>query len=292
MTGFTEDRIKLLEEDLLQDDVKTREGTNKTTLSYLASFHVIAEANRIFGFDGWDSEILSLTQADKTQYEKPAYKAGDPPKQMISISYLCKLRVTVKVDGSTVVREDVGFGNGVAGDTAYGIGSCIELGSKEAVTDALKRCMRYYGNKFGLTLYDKDTVMLPTLDEVEKAKPPTTEQMTALRALYDPRGIDDEWVMQAIKAEGYTGEKLEDMRQDWYELAISTVYKYKLKEVKAATYQADIANVIKLMKESANMNMLKALFKEAWEKARVQNDKEKQAECQKIYESLKEGFEK
>jgi len=292
MSKFTDEQVKLLKEPLLKENVKTRDGTGNTQLSYLASFHVIAEANRIFGFDGWDTEILSLTQTDKTEYEKPPYNAGDKPKQMISISYLCKLRVTIKSgDESVVVREDVGFGNGVAGKTAYGIGSCIELASKEAVTDALKRCMRYYGNKFGLTLYDKDDSALLNFDQFEMQKTVTEEQLTELRALYEERAIDDEWVMRALRAENYTGE-LETMRQDWYQLIFDIIYKYKLDEINASNYESDIKNVIKLMKESANMNMLKALFKEAWEKTTAQDDKEKQAECQKLYEKMKKEFEK
>lgn len=286
--SFTIEQEKLLNEPLLKENVKTREGTGNTELSYLASYHVIEEANRIFGFDGWDSEILSLTQIDKTEYEKPPYKAGDKPKPMVSISYLCKLRITIKAGDKPVVREDVGFGNGVAGATAYGIGSCIELASKEAVTDALKRCMRYFGNKFGLTLYDKDVNLLNS-DQFELSKTVTEEQLTDLRALYDQRDIDDEWVMLALKAENYTG-KLEDMRQDWYNLIFDIVYKYKLDEIESENYKADIEKVMKLMKESANMNMLKALFREAWTKTTAQDDKEKQLECQKLYEELKKEF--
>jgi DNA recombination protein Rad52 len=290
--SFSEEQTNLLNEPLLKENVKTREGTGNTQLSYLASFHVIEEANRIFGFDGWDSEILSLTQADKTEYEKPPYNAGDDPKQMISISYLCKLRVTVKSGDTLTVREDVGFGNGVAGATAYGIGSCIELASKEAVTDALKRCMRYYGNKFGLTLYDKDANEVLNLDEFEASKTVTEDQLESLRALYADRGIDDEWVLLALKAENYTGDSLEGMRQDWFNLVFDIAYKYKLDELKAASYEEDIKKVIKLMSESANINMLKALFKEAWEKTKKHDDKDRQAECQKLYESMKEKLEK
>jgi len=289
---FTEDQKKLLNEPLLKENVKMREGTGNTMLSYLASFHVIEEANRIFGFDGWDSEILTLNQIDRTEYEKPPYKAGDKPKKMVSISYLCKLRVTVKAGDKDVIKEDVGFGNGVAGATAYGIGSCIELASKEAVTDALKRCMRYYGNKFGLTLYDKDDDTLLGLDDFEMSKSVTDKQLEELRDLYPERGISDEWVLTALKAENYSNDSLEEMRQDWFVMALDITTKYKLEEINAKAYKDDIEKVIKLMNKSANMNMLKALFKEAWEKTTEQGDKEKQAECQKLYEKLKAGFEK
>mgnify|MGYP001073466601 CR=1 FL=1 len=290
--SFSDEQVVLLKEPVLKEDVKTREGTGKTQLSYLASFHVIAEANRIFGFDAWDSEILSLSQVDKTEYEKPPYKAGDDPKQMISISYLCKLRVTVKAGENQVIREDVGFGNGVAGNTAYGIGSCIELASKEAVTDALKRCMRYFGDKFGLTLYDKDNTYFLDSEQFEESKPVTNEQLSDLRELYEERGIDDEWVLTAIKAENYSGDSLEDMRQDWYRMAFDIAHKYKLAEIEKANLESDINKVIKLMKESANENMLKALFKEAWEKTKKFDDKEKQVECQKVYESMKKELSK
>ena len=290
--AFTDEQKELLVEPLLSEHVKSRDGTGNTKLSYLASFHVIAEANRIFGFDGWDSEILTLAQADKTEYEKPPYNSGDDPKQMISISYLCKLRVTVRSGETLTVREDVGFGNGVAGSTAYGIGSCIELASKEAVTDALKRCMRYYGNKFGLTLYDKDANDTLNLDQFEASKTVTEEQLSELRALYNARGIDDEWVLLALKSENYSGDSLEGMRQDWYQMILDITYKYKLDELKAASYEEDIKKVIKLMNESANINMLKALFKEAWEKTKKQGDKDRQIECQKLYESMKEKLEK
>jgi len=286
---FKEEQKKLLEEPLLKENVKTRDGTGNTQLSYLASFHVIAEANRIFGFDGWDSEILSLTQADKTEYEKPPYNAGDKPKQMLSISYLCKLRVTVRAGGEAVVREDVGFGNGVAGNTAYGIGSCIELASKEAVTDALKRCMRYYGNKFGLTLYDKDVILIDS-DQAEMSKLVTDEQLKDLRALYEERDINDDWVLVALKAENYDGT-LEEMRQDWFNLALSLTTKYKLTEINAAAFEVEFKKTMAMMEKSVNLNMLKALFKELWNKTTEQNDKEKQAECQKSYEKLKKGFE-
>lgn len=289
--SFSEEQKKLLEEDLAKEDVKTREGTGGTQLSYLASFHVIEEANRIFGFDGWDSEILDLRQIDRTEYEKKPYKPNDPSKPMISISYLCKLRVTVKAGKGVVIKEDVGFGNGVAGATAYGIGSCIELASKEAVTDALKRCMRYYGNKFGLTLYDKEVNLL-SLDQIELEKTVTENQLKELRDLYEARSINDEWVLLVLKAENYSGNTLEEMRQDWFAMILEVTRKYKLDEINKASYEADIEKVIGMMKKSVSLNMLKALFKEAWGKTTAQKDREKQAECQKLYGELKAGFEK
>ena len=104
--SFTEAQVKSLSAKLNGKHVRTREEAGKV-LSYVEAWHTIAEANRIFGFGGWDTEILSLTQSDKTEYEKPPYKPQDKPKQMVSISYLCKLRISVKAGDSVVAREDV-----------------------------------------------------------------------------------------------------------------------------------------------------------------------------------------
>jgi DNA repair and recombination protein RAD52 len=51
-----------------------------------------------------------------------------------------------------VSREDVGFGTGVAKNLA----DAHEGAAKEAVTDALKRALRSFGNQFGNSLYSKD----------------------------------------------------------------------------------------------------------------------------------------
>ena len=50
-----------------------------------------------------------------------------------------------------VDREDVGAGHGYDVDCGLAHESAI----KEAVTDALKRALRTFGNPFGLALYDK-----------------------------------------------------------------------------------------------------------------------------------------
>ena len=56
------------------------------------------------------------------------------------------------IDHNTMIsRQDVGFGTGVARSLA----DAHENSAKEAVTDALKRSLRSFGNQFGNSLYDK-----------------------------------------------------------------------------------------------------------------------------------------
>ena len=287
MSPFFEDHtIQLLNEELAKDDVKTRKGTGSQKLSYIASYHAINEANRIFGFGNWSTEIMHIHQADRMTYEKPGYKVDDAPKEMISICYTCHLKLTVRSGDNIVSHEDTGFGNGVAGHTAHGIGSCIELATKEAVTDALKRCLRYYGNKFGLSLYDKDVVLLGS-EDIEAAKTVTEPQLKELRDLYERRGVSDEWVLAAIKAEGYPFNDLEIMRQDWFLRALQITTEYKAGEIEREDYSEDIERVLKMLAESATKGMLIALFREAWEKTGKYEDEENRAKAKKIYDRLK-----
>jgi DNA recombination protein Rad52 len=285
MSIFDADKIALMNESLSRDDVKTREGTGGQKLSYIPSYHAINEANRLFGFGGWNTEIMHIHQVDKTIYEKKGYKQGDPPKEMISISYTCHLKLIVNGEGSAS-HEDIGFGNGVAGNTPHGIGSCIELATKEAVTDSLKRCLRYYGNKFGLSLYDKDVTLMGDTD-IEDARLVSPDQLKELSDLYPRRGISDEWVLTAIKADGYPNDYLELMRNDWFKRAYQIAKNYKMDIIEREDYDANIEKTIKMLGESATVGMLQGLFQEVWTKAGKYEDKPRQQEAKNIYDKMK-----
>lgn len=107
---------------------------------YLEGWHVINEANRIFGFGGW-SYTIDLHKDALTEGKD---NKGNPQWQA-AYTCICTLRV------GDVTRQDVGFGSGFA----KAIGDAIEGATKEAATDALKRALRTFGNPFGLALYDK-----------------------------------------------------------------------------------------------------------------------------------------
>lgn len=109
---------------------------------YIEGWHAIAEANRIFGFDGWCYYINEC----KCVHEGPR-EIGQAKKPGFGVSYIA----TVNVDVHGVQRQDVGSGHGYDVDCGLAHESAI----KEAVTDALKRALRSFGNPFGLALYDK-----------------------------------------------------------------------------------------------------------------------------------------
>ena len=114
---------------------------------YIEGWHAIAEANRIFGFDGWSYTLMECRCV--SERDRPI---GREAKPGFGVSYTATVRVMV--DGMT--REDVGAGHGYDVDC----GAAHESAIKEAVTDALKRALRTFGNPFGLALYDKDRTMV------------------------------------------------------------------------------------------------------------------------------------
>jgi DNA recombination protein Rad52 len=154
---FNDEQKQLLAAPLQKAHVKSRQGGGGRSLSYIEGWHAIAEANRIFGFDGWASETVSM--------ECVGNDGG-------TVSYVAKVRVTV--DG--VTREGWGAGHGRGGSA----GDRHESAVKEAETDARKRALMTFGNQFGLALYDKDQT------NVEGASLPAQQAPSAKRKGVNP----------------------------------------------------------------------------------------------------------
>jgi len=116
-------------------------------VSYLEGWQVIAEANRIFGFDGWQRQTIAVrcvAQAERL--------IGRDQKPGWGVTYTARVRVTVTAGGLVpLVREGSGAGHGIDVD----LGQAHESALKEAETDAMKRALMTFGNPFGLALYDK-----------------------------------------------------------------------------------------------------------------------------------------
>lgn len=139
---FNEKQLQLLSYDLDSSRIKTREKANMQ-LSYLEGHDIIEAANKIFGYGNWSYSISKLEQVSQEQNHN----------QNVVICYKAVVRIAAKDINHTkeTIREDVGFGTGIAKTLA----DAHEQGAKEAVTDALKRAMRTFGNQFGNSLYDR-----------------------------------------------------------------------------------------------------------------------------------------
>ncbi len=137
---FTEQQNKALAAKLNAKHVRTRDKGGKR-LSYIEGWHVIAEANRIFGFDGWDRQTVA------TQCVWKGTKQGRE-----GCAYIARVRIRVRVGDIVIRREGHGSGHGWSATP----GEAHESAIKEAETDATKRALATFGNPFGLALYDKE----------------------------------------------------------------------------------------------------------------------------------------
>lgn len=118
---------------------------------YVDGKHIIDEANRIFGHNGWSYEVTQLRLVSEQTIQHNG-------KDQYRVGYLCAVRVNV--DG--VIREGTAVGSGVGNPNS--IADHHESAVKEAETDALKRAMRTFGNTFGLALYEKDKAKRDVVD--------------------------------------------------------------------------------------------------------------------------------
>jgi recombination DNA repair RAD52 pathway protein len=153
---------KELQKPLDATKVKTRQQAG-TTLSYIEAWHVIAEANRIFGHLAWNRETILIEHVSKTETEKTGvdYKTKQEYKYtQYEIGYIAKVRITV----GDVVREGTGAGSGISKSLA----DAHEGAAKEAESDAMKRAFMTFGHPFGLALYDKEknNVQAPIPDKI------------------------------------------------------------------------------------------------------------------------------
>ncbi len=137
---FSEPQVRRLKAKLDAKRVKLRQ-IGGLDVSYVEGWYVMAEANRIFGFDTWDR----VSHSHQLVYERR-------DAEVTYVAYFVRVRVSVRAGSRTVVREGSGFGSAVKADA----GEAHEFAFKAAETDGTKRALATFGNRFGLALYDKE----------------------------------------------------------------------------------------------------------------------------------------
>lgn len=164
--AFTDAQARLLAGKLHEKHVRTREERG-FTLSYIEAWHAIDEANRVFGFEGWDRETIAAECVWVDGRRDPKVCA-----------YTARVRIRVRA-GDTVVSRD---GSGVGHGTGATLGDAHESALKEAETDATKRALTTFGNLFGLALYDK------AQNGVRRSPKPNGGRLKVSWALVSPQG--------------------------------------------------------------------------------------------------------
>jgi recombination DNA repair RAD52 pathway protein len=101
MTGFTEEQVRELRRKLHRRYVQTREAGR--SLDYIEGWFAAAEANAIFGFDGWDRVT--------THFERVF---GRNRPDATTCAYMARIRIRVRANGAIIIREGSGWGEATA----------------------------------------------------------------------------------------------------------------------------------------------------------------------------------
>lgn len=162
-----------------REAIESRDGGGSRKLSYLAGWYVINRMNEIFGPDGWSYDVTELRCVHSG---KIPGKYGD----VESASYSATVALFAMFPGSDSAKRitDVGFGNGTDKTDP---GKPHELATKEAVTDALKRCAKSLGMSLGLALYDKSQ---ENVEEAPKAVAQAPKPAPTATVAPTPKRVD------------------------------------------------------------------------------------------------------
>ena len=149
MSGLRQDQV-----DTLLRPIRPKRVLQAQGQSHVAAFDVIAHLSRVFGFCGWDKEILSLDLVHERIVEVPNSDPKKAPTQRCWVTYRCVMRLTVKDEhGVPLARyEDAATGSA---QNMPGVGDAHDFAVKNAVSYAVKRCAKDLGDQFGLALYNK-----------------------------------------------------------------------------------------------------------------------------------------
>src|SRR5689334_3096832 len=120
MTSFSPRQIRELTRKLDRRHVHTRTVEGRE-LSYLEGWFAIAEANAIFGFGGWDREMVHFERV---------YERGRG--ETTSCAYVARVRICVRTTGEIVLREGTGWGAA----SGRSLADIHERAIKAAETDA------------------------------------------------------------------------------------------------------------------------------------------------------------
>jgi len=123
----------------LRSEIAERPGPGGMKLTYLTGDSAIRNMNLTFGYNGWGTEIRSTTLIQNDH---------DKDSKRWIVCYCTTLRTTIK---NGLYHDDVGFGQGIHKSKM----DAYEKAMKCSVTDAMKRCVRHFGERLGNALYKK-----------------------------------------------------------------------------------------------------------------------------------------
>jgi recombination DNA repair RAD52 pathway protein len=114
--------------------------------SHLPSYDVVAHLTRVFGFEGWDKQLINLWLISELASEG-----------RFTVTYGCTMRLTI-YDITDELREPIKvIEEGATGSAKNqpSLADAHDFAMKNSMSYAIKRCAKDLGDQFGLSLYDK-----------------------------------------------------------------------------------------------------------------------------------------
>ena len=133
---FTDEQRKIL----LQPIKPHRVSKDGKGFSHVEAYEIKAHLIRLFGFEGWSTQIDSLT----CLFE-------DEKDGKWTVAYLCSMTLTI----GSKFSADASTGDAT---NQRSRADAHDLAVKSAVSGALKRCATACGDQFGLSLYNKGSL--------------------------------------------------------------------------------------------------------------------------------------
>lgn len=175
---FLADRVGELSKPLDANLIKERPGGGKK-LKYISGKTAMDAANLIFGFGNWSFRLLSCDQvvlkdpltdeAVGIEYKAvgeltirgavgPIVEIGSQPVAAWNVFDLVMQR-RINAAGEHGTVDESPFTAVEKKQARATIVEAHEQAKKAAATDVLKRCLRLYGDRFGLALYDEESIV-------------------------------------------------------------------------------------------------------------------------------------
>lgn len=143
---LTDEQIHVLLQPIPESRVSEANG-----MAHVEAHDVVAHLTRMFGFEGWDKELLSI---DLVHEDSQTTTRNGKERTGWTVTYRCTMRLTIyDYEGQVVKRIEEG-----ACGTANNLpsrGDAHDFAVKNAISYALKRCAKDLGDQFGLSLYNK-----------------------------------------------------------------------------------------------------------------------------------------
>jgi DNA repair and recombination protein RAD52 len=133
---FSPEQVSQLEQPLDPGRVKHRQGGGGAQLAYLKGHDMINTANRIFGFGNWGYDLVGVELVNV------------PGENGESVGSYYAARVRVSVKDCVPITEE-GVCPVQEGRNPRARIDAHDMARKGAITDALKRALRCFGDQFG-----------------------------------------------------------------------------------------------------------------------------------------------